>query len=475
MQDVYVDSGSQQSLHMGPAPLYQQELIHYLAYASAALASYTNTNALLRHLIVIAQNIPGFSHCALYLHEQQYFYRVHLSPLGLEQVVYFRQCPLSETFVDALMSDEYHVGQAYVIPVNAEECQLEAMQLLFASLEPVYPVPVGPYTGKYRVQPSTSADDIIALPLYRNASVLLGFLLCMPSPQRTEVIQKNLSLFGLFTDQIAALLEKTRLHEEVQNVLERARESEHLINHFLVTASHELRTPLTSTQGYLELLREFGSMLTEDMREYFLDNARRSCEELIVIVSAIIDASCLNQAKLELKPHSVNLLDTIQTIMEAINKEERRVEINVAEQVSLWVDSLRLRQILLNLLNNALQYTPMSTKIAIDAEEWHSQEMYQRFAVVQEARTHPSECTYIVIKIRDWGPGIALEYQSRLFTKFMRLSEALNSMQRGAGMGLYLCRQWTEAMDGYIWVESTGIAGQGCTFYVAFPSVQIPL
>ena len=76
----------------------------------------------------------------------------------------------------------------------------------------------------------------------------------MPSPQRAEAIQENLSLFGLFTDQIAALLEKTRLHEEVQNVLEQARESEHLINHFLVTASHELRTPLTSTQGYLELL-----------------------------------------------------------------------------------------------------------------------------------------------------------------------------------------------------------------------------
>src|SRR5438067_1357434 len=63
MQDVYVDSGSQQSLCVGPVPLYQQELIHYLAYASATLASYTNTNTLLRHIIVIAQNIPGFSQC----------------------------------------------------------------------------------------------------------------------------------------------------------------------------------------------------------------------------------------------------------------------------------------------------------------------------------------------------------------------------------------------------------------------------
>jgi signal transduction histidine kinase len=246
-----------------------------------------------------------------------------------------------------------------------------------------------------------------------------------------------------------------------------------------VTASHELRTPLTSTQGYLELLSAFGSTLTEDTKQYFLDNARRSCEELILIVSTIMDASHLNQDKLELRPRSVNLLGIVQTIVEILhpvmNKEERRIEIEVAAQFNVWVDGLRLRQILLNLLNNALKYTPISTKIVIGAEELHYKEMCQRFAVGQQAIPLPSEQIYIVITVRDWGSGIAPEDQPRLFTKFMRLSEALNSMQRGAGLGLYLCRQWTKAMDGYIWVESTGISGEGCTFYVALPSIQTSL
>jgi len=240
MQDVYVDSGSQQSSYMSPPPLYQQELMHYLANASATLRSHTNIHALLKHLVVITQNIPGFYHCALYLHEQQHFYLVHLSPSDQEQVAYFRQYPLSEVCVDALMSDEYRVGQAYVIPVSGEEYQPEAVRQLFASFEPAYnTVPPRPCAGKYAVQLGISAENIIAMPLHSDTNMLLGFLLCMPSPGRADTIQEILPFLGLFTDQVAARLEKTRLHEEIQNALGQARESEQLINHFLVTASHE--------------------------------------------------------------------------------------------------------------------------------------------------------------------------------------------------------------------------------------------
>lgn len=474
MQEAYVDSGSQQSLYMrSSAPLYQQELMHYLVHASTTLRSHTNINTLLKHLVVITENIPGFYPGALYLRESLWFYQVQISPSDQEQIVYFRQYPLSEASVAILMSDEYRVGQAYVIPINNSEYQLEAVQQPSASFEPAYNiVPNAPY-----VVPSNAlADNIIAMPLYSHTNTLMGFLLCMPSLQRANTIQEILPLLGLFTDQVATLLENARLHEEVQNALEQAKESEQLINHFLVTASHELRTPLTSTQGYLELLNAFGSTLAEDTKQYFLDNARRSCEELTLIVSTILDASRLNQDKLELRPCSVNLLDIIQTIVQilhpVLDKEGRRVEITVAEHLNVWVDSLRLRQILLNLLNNALKYTPTSTKIVVSAQEWHYKEMCQHFAVGQRAIPLLSEQTYIVITVRDWGPGIAPEYQPRLFTKFMRLSEALNSMQRGAGLGLYLCRQWTEAMHGYIWVESTGISGEGCTFYVALPCTQ---
>src|SRR5437588_252797 len=212
MQDAYVDSGSQQSSCMSQAPIYQQELIYYLAHASAGLRPHTNINTLLRHLVVITQNIPGFYHCALYLYEQPHFYRVHLSPSDPEQIAYFREYPLSEALVDVLMSDEYRVGQAYSIPVNGEGYHLEAMRQLFASFEPTNRVPAGPYTGKYVAQPSTSAEDITVIPLYSSTNILLGFLLGRPYPQRADSIQEILPLLGLFTDQVAMLLERTRLH-----------------------------------------------------------------------------------------------------------------------------------------------------------------------------------------------------------------------------------------------------------------------
>ena len=217
MQDAYVDNDSQQSSCMSQAPVYQQELIYYLAHASAGLRPHTNIHTFLRHLVVITQNIPGFYHCALYLYEQQHFYRVHLSPSDPEQIAYFREYPLSEALVDALMSDEYRVGQAYIIPVNSEGYHLEAMRQLFASFEPTNILPVGSYIGQYVVQPSTSAKDVTVIPLYSNTSILLGFLLARPYPQRVDTIQEILPLLGLFTDQIATLLERMRLHEEIGN------------------------------------------------------------------------------------------------------------------------------------------------------------------------------------------------------------------------------------------------------------------
>jgi signal transduction histidine kinase len=130
---------------------------------------------------------------------------------------------------------------------------------------------------------------------------------------------------------------------------------------------------------------------------------------------------------------------------------------------------LRLRQILLNLVGNALKYTPESSSIAVSAESLDCAELHRRTTTINGQVPAPASGQFVVIAIRDWGQGINLEDQPRLFSKFVRLSEAINSMQRGAGLGLYLCRQLTEAMQGHIWMESEGVDGEGSTFYVALP------
>ena len=79
----------------------------------------------------------------------------------------------------------------------------------------------------------------------------------------------------------------------------------------------------------------------------------------------------------------------------------------------------------------------------------------------------------VLLSISDQGDGIAPEDQERLFTKFVRLPNALKSMQRGSGLGLYLCRQLMQAMGGIIWVESTGVPGEGTTFFIALPHASL--
>jgi signal transduction histidine kinase len=170
---------------------------------------------------------------------------------------------------------------------------------------------------------------------------------------------------------------------------------------------------------------------------------------------------------------SVRLLDPVCTIVEIMEpllmREKRTVEIHVPDTLCVMADDLRFRQVLLNLIGNALKYSPAPQGIAISAESLTYEQLVERVPTAKQSVPLSAQQRYVVVALRDWGPGIALKDQQRLFTKFMRLNRAINSTQRGAGLGLYLCRQLTEAMHGYIWMESEGIPGEGSTFYVALP------
>ncbi|HLX41456.1 MAG TPA: ATP-binding protein [Ktedonobacteraceae bacterium] len=273
--------------------------------------------------------------------------------------------------------------------------------------------------------------------------------------------------------QAGIAITNARLNTELREALQQAQESERLKNHFLMTASHELRTPLTSIQGYLELLNSFGSMLDEETKSRFINNARRACEELVLLLGNVMDTSRVDQDKVSLHLGSVQVLKAVQLILEilepTITREGRKVELQIADDLYVWADDLRLRQILLNVVSNALKYTPHATNILISATIINHAEVSKRIEVAhcQDVETRSGQ--FILITIHDWGAGISLKDQVYLFTKFMRLEKAINSIQRGAGLGLYLCRQLTEAMGGQIWVESQGIPGQGSSFLFALP------
>jgi len=290
---------------------------------------------------------------------------------------------------------------------------------------------------------------------------------------------RHLEMLKEISVQAGIAITNTRLNTELREALKRAQESEQIKNHFLMAASHELRTPLTAIQGYLELLDSFNAVLDDAAKQRFLNNARRACEELVLLLGNVMDTSRIDQESVSLNMGSLQLVNAVRLILEifepTIEREKRTVTVNVAEDIAVWVDELRLRQVLLNIVGNALKYTSATSDIVISAQCTGIDPINTRLLAAKQPLFSTTLTTknvvaqFVTIDIRDWGPGISAEDQARLFTKFIRLDSAINSAQRGAGLGLYLCRQLIEAMGGWIWVESAGISGEGSTFAIVFP------
>ena len=298
-------------------------------------------------------------------------------------------------------------------------------------------------------------------------------LLSAQSYQPHAYTSRHLEMLKEISIQAGIAITNARLNSELRDALKQAQESDQIKNHFLMTASHELRTPLTAIQGYLELLGAFSELIDEEAKLRFLNNARRACEELVLLLGNVMDTSRVDQDGVSLNLGPVKVITPVQLILEilepTIAREKRSVEVRIPDDLYVWVDDLRLRQVLLNLVGNALKYTPAFSKIEITAKGVDADTLNEQLLSLDSHILDTSSDRFVIIAIRDWGPGIGVQDQGRLFTKFMRLDSALNSVQRGAGLGLYLCRQLTEAMGGRIWVESQGISGEGSIFAVALP------
>ena len=263
-------------------------------------------------------------------------------------------------------------------------------------------------------------------------------------------------LLSSLEQQTAAARENAQLYQELRAAYTRLSELDQLKDAFLTTASHELRTPLTVVQGYLEVLRETQDAPLE-MRRSFLEKACRACDELVLLQANIMDASRLkiDAASLRCTPIVLkSLITAVSELFEAwVVQAQQSIKIDIAPDITVLADEMRLKQVLHNLLANAVRYSPPHTCICISA-------------------TLEDEVHMARISIGDRGPGIPLEKQAEIFDKFVRLQRDLNSKVRGSGLGLYISRQLVEAMQGTIMVESSGIKGEGSTFSFTLPLVD---
>ncbi len=146
--------------------------------------------------------------------------------------------------------------------------------------------------------------------------------------------------------------------------------------------------------------------------------------------------------------------------------KSRPVSLDIAPDLTMRADGGRTRQVLVNLLSNALKYSEASAPIAISANLLESE------GVREQGKPLIPAGAWVQIKVRDWGLGIPPREQALLFMRFVRLARDAASSTRGTGVGLYLCRVLVQAMGGQIWVESNGVPGMGSVFTFVLPAAQ---
>jgi signal transduction histidine kinase len=260
-----------------------------------------------------------------------------------------------------------------------------------------------------------------------------------------------------FAGQAAIAFTNAQLYQQLRNAHQRMQELDKLKDQFMVTASHELRTPLTAVQGYLELLENYRDALPPEQQQEFLEKASRGCEELVLLLNNVMDASRL-EVEAGIRPAHLERVSVREVIENVINlmslqisQERRDVQVTIPPQLMVKADPARLRQIIRNLSSNALKYSSPGTPLLFSARPVFSK--------------NPA----VIISVTDFGKGIKPQDQAKLFQRFIRLESDLNSSVRGSGLGLYISRRLVEAMNGKIWVESSGKPGSGTTFSILLP------
>ncbi|HZR44524.1 MAG TPA: ATP-binding protein, partial [Ktedonobacteraceae bacterium] len=253
--------------------------------------------------------------------------------------------------------------------------------------------------------------------------------------------------------------------EQQRRAYEQQQYLNQLKDQILLNVSHELRTPLTEVYGYLELMNTYHDKIDDVTQKAFIKNAIGGCEELQLLVNAMLDTVRTDHQPKNLHLEDIPVAQTVKDVLDLFSPrtlQDYELQMNIPETLMVRADQQHLRQILRNLLSNAFKYTPSHTLISVDA------------TLIESPILEKASSPEVRISVKDNGPGIAPEDIPSLFEKFVRLKRDISSSIRGNGLGLYISKQLVEAMGGRIWVESSGIEGQGSRFCFSLPAAAGP-
>jgi len=249
---------------------------------------------------------------------------------------------------------------------------------------------------------------------------------------------------------VVELTAERRAQQERERLLREAHEAIRIRDDFLSAASHELKTPLTPLKLHLQMLKQ-RSASGQPIPPHSAEKALTQVQRLTGLISDMLDSSRIEAGRLELEREPLSLLALVRDVLadfRPICPHHPLEYEECAEELVVLGDRGRLRQVLTNLLENALKYSPLKGRIRV---------------------TLTRKGTEALVSVSDTGIGIPVDQQAHLFERFFRARNAPVSGFGGLGLGLYICRYIIERHGGHIWAESQG--DQGSTFRFTLPVV----
>ncbi len=310
-----------------------------------------------------------------------------------------------------------------------------------------------------RLQKNLSMKGFFVYPLIARDRIF-GVIYYCTLRYREEFTKFEFDIMDAYTREVSRVLENALLYQDVKKSTEdlkianvKLTQLDKLKDDFVSIASHELRTPMTAIRSYVWMaLNRPDVVLTEKMKKY-LSRTLLSTERLINLVNDMLNVSRIEAGRIEISPQSFDIVNLAKEVMEEVKPkaDEKHLNLFVMESriPQVFGDPDKLHEVLLNLVGNALKFTPANGSISISF-----------FADGNTVET----------SVKDSGVGISKEDLARLFRKFERLdsSYVAVSSSGGTGLGLYISRSLIDLMHGKIWASSEGL-GKGTSFNFSLP------
>ncbi len=335
---------------------------------------------------------------------------------------------------------------------------------------------------------------VVGVTLLMNGYTLFILAHALQTPEAGEALRSNATLImafplivqwtvaGILLAAAGTYLRTLRELGDVRVAFARAQQLDLLKDQFIAHVNHELRSPLMAMQGHIELMLLTEDALSTEERHEYLERAKRAGDDLVALVTSILSVRRLEEDSDAFEPVATDVDAALESAIHLIDPREgrwmeRELRLHNPDQLKVWAEPVRLRQIFTNLLSNAVKYSPPGAPVEVAAQlvpaEPSGEPGARRWSWRRlHGGTEPEDAPrwMVQITLRDYGLGIPPEQLPLLFKRFVRLPRDLASNVPGNGLGLYLCQTLAEGMGGRIWAESAGTQGEGTTFYLQLPA-----